>query len=157
MWTFEPSAALSIMQDLVREFEIPVKYEQRLDRTGGSNSSSRVRGVTLDGKRIVAIKTESGHTYRGRVFIDATYEGDLLAGAGIPYTVGRESNEVYGETLNGVQTRNAKYHQFVPGVDPYVVPRRRIQWFAPRHRRTTGQARKGAAIGAYKLSVSACA
>ena len=58
----------------------------------------------------------------GRIFIDATYEGDLLSGSGIPYTVGRESNEVYGETLNGVQTRQAKFHQFVPGVDPYVVP-----------------------------------
>ncbi|MCB9941645.1 MAG: FAD-dependent oxidoreductase [Planctomycetaceae bacterium] len=122
MWTFEPSAALSIMQDLVREFDIPVIYEQRLDRTRSSDSSNRVRGVTLAGKRIVAIRTESGHTYRGRVFLDATYEGDLLAGAGIPYTVGRESNEAYGETLNGVQTRHAKFHQFVPNVDPYVVP-----------------------------------
>ena len=121
MWTFEPSAALAIMQDLVREFDIPVSYEQRLDRTSDSGASSRVRGVTLDGKRIVAIKTESGQTYRGRIFIDATYEGDLLAGAGISYTVGREGNDVYGETLNGVQTRHAKFHQFVPGVDPYVV------------------------------------
>jgi hypothetical protein len=120
MWTFEPSAALSIMQDLVREFDISVRYGQRLDRF--SDSNNRVRGVTLEAKRIVAIKTESGHTYRGRIFIDATYEGDLLASAGISYTVGREGNEVYGETLNGVQTRHAKFHQFVPGVDPYVVP-----------------------------------
>ncbi len=122
MWTFEPSAALAIMQDFVREFDIPVMYEQRLDRTSDSDSSSRVRGVTLEGKRIVTLKTDSGHTYRGRIFIDATYEGDLLAGAGVSYTVGREGNEVYSETLNGVQTRHAKYHQFVPGVDPYVVP-----------------------------------
>jgi hypothetical protein len=121
MWTFEPSAALSIMQDFVREFDIPVKYDQRLDRTSLSSSNSRVRGVTLEGKRIVAIETKNGHTYRGRVFIDATYEGDLLAGAGVSYAVGREGNEVYGETLNGVQTRHAKHHQFVPGVDPYAV------------------------------------
>lgn len=122
MWTFEPSAALSIMQDFVREYDVPVVYQQRLNRTRLSQSSSRVRGVTLDEKRIVAISTESGQTYRGRVFIDATYEGDLLSGGGIPYAVGRESNQVYGETLNGVQTRQAKFHQFVPGVDPYVVP-----------------------------------
>ena len=122
MWTFEPSAALSIMQDLVRESEIPVVYEQRLDRTIRSDSSSHVRGVAFEGQRIVAITTESGRTYRGRMFIDATYEGDLLAGAGVSYTIGRESNDTYGETLNGVQTRHAKYHQFVPGVDPYVVP-----------------------------------
>jgi hypothetical protein len=122
MWTFEPSAALSILHDLVGEYDIPVMVEQPLDRTSGSNSGSRVRGVMLDGKRIVAIRTEGGQTYRGRIFIDATYEGDLLAGAGVPYTVGRESNDVYDETLNGVQTRYAKYHQFVPGVDPYIVP-----------------------------------
>ncbi len=122
MWTFEPSAALSILKDLVREYDVPVEYQQRLDRSSLPQSGSRVRGVTLDGKRIVAIRTESGQSYRGRVFIDATYEGDLLAGAGIPYTVGRESNQEYGETLNGVQTGQAKFHQFVPGVDPYVVP-----------------------------------
>ncbi|MCA9008416.1 MAG: FAD-dependent oxidoreductase, partial [Planctomycetaceae bacterium] len=122
MWTFEPSAALAIMQDLVREYDIPVIYEQRLDRTSLSKSNARVRGVTLDGRRIVAISTESGQTWRGQMFLDATYEGDLMAEAGISYTVGRESNEVYGETLNGVQTQHAKYHQFMPGVDPYVVP-----------------------------------
>ncbi|MCS7468442.1 FAD-dependent oxidoreductase [Stieleria sp. ICT_E10.1] len=122
MWTFEPSAALSIMQDFVREYDLPVIYNQRLDRTPLSDSTSRVQGVTLDGKRIVSIRTESGQTYRGRIFIDATYEGDLLAGAGVPYTVGRESNADYDETLNGVQTRQAKHHQIVPGVDAYVIP-----------------------------------
>ncbi|QDV45320.1 Xanthan lyase precursor [Stieleria neptunia] len=122
MWTFEPSAALSIMQAFVREFDVPVIYNQRLDRTPVSDSGNEVRGVTLDGKRIVAIRTESGQTYRGRMFIDATYEGDLLAGAGVPYTVGRESNADYDETLNGVQTRQAKHHQIVPGVDAYVIP-----------------------------------
>lgn len=121
MWTFEPSAALTIMQDLVREYQIPVVYEQRLDRTANSESKGRVSGVTLEHGHIVAITMEGGQVYRGRMFIDATYEGDLLAGAGVSYTVGREANAVYGETLNGVQTRHATYHQFVPGVDPYVV------------------------------------
>ncbi|MCF7974070.1 MAG: FAD-dependent oxidoreductase [Phycisphaerae bacterium] len=114
MWTFEPSAALSIMQDLVREHRIPVVSRQRLDRTA--------RGVNREGPRIVAITLENGQTFRGRVFIDATYEGDLLAAAGVSYTVGRESNATYHETLNGVQTRHAEYHQFLPGVDPYIRP-----------------------------------
>lgn len=122
MWTFEPSAALAIMNDLVRQYDIPVVLQQRLDRTSAAKGSSRVRGVIRDGKRIVAITTESGQRYRGRVFVDATYEGDLLAGAGISYTVGRESNDIYDETLNGVQTHHAIYHQFVDGVDPYIVP-----------------------------------
>ena len=122
MWTFEPSSALAIMQDLAREYQIPVIYEQRLDRTPLPALKTRVRGVRLDGRRIVAISSESGQTWRGQMFLDATYEGDLMAGTGISYTVGRESNAVYAETLNGVQTQQAKYHQFMPGVDPYVVP-----------------------------------
>lgn len=122
MWTFEPSVALAIMNQLVRQNDIPVVLEQRLDRTPTSQDSNRVRGVISDGKRIVAMVTEGGQRYRGRVFLDATYEGDLLAGAGVSYTVGRESNELYSETLNGVQTNNAIYHQFVDGVDPYIVP-----------------------------------
>ena len=121
MWTFEPSAALAIMNELVLEHDIPVVFEQRLDRTLTSQNSHRVRGVISDGKRIVAITTEGGQSYRGRVYLDATYEGDLLAGAGISYTVGRESNDTYDETLNGVQTQHAIYHQFVDGVDPYIV------------------------------------
>ncbi len=46
---------------------------------------------------------ESGLVVRGKMFIDATYEGDLMAKAGVSYHVGREANSVYGETLNGVQ------------------------------------------------------
>ena len=57
---------------------------------------------------------------RARVFLDTSYEGDLLARAGVAYTVGRESNVVYGETLNGVQVRPT--HQFDLPVDPYVTP-----------------------------------
>jgi hypothetical protein len=77
---------------------------------------------------------ESGNTYRGKVFIDASYEGDLMATAGVSYTVGRESNKQYGETLNGVQAnkyavslrgkvaRNGRNHNFMDGVDPYRHP-----------------------------------
>lgn len=120
MWTFEPSAALKIMQDLVREHQIPVIYGERLDRTGNTGPGKIAQGVRKDGARIVAITMESGKTYRGRVFLDATYEGDLMAAAGVSYTVGRESNSTYNETLNGVQTRNARYHQLMPGVSAYI-------------------------------------
>jgi hypothetical protein len=75
---------------------------------------------------------ENGQWYGGKMFIDATYEGDLLALAGISYTVGRESNEEFGESLNGVQanitsssltgvvSKNGFNHNFVDGVDPYI-------------------------------------
>lgn len=122
MWTFEPSAALAIMQEFVREYEIPVVYQQRLDRTGNAKSGEVADGASLAHGRLQSITMESGQVYRGRVFIDATYEGDLLAAAGVAYTVGREANSVYDETLNGVQTRNARHHQLLPGVDAYVKP-----------------------------------
>jgi len=125
MWTFEPSAALAIINELVKEHDVPVVYGERLDRAGDApdqaGSKTLARGVKTQGNRISELVMESGRSFRGRVFIDATYEGDLLAGAGVSYTVGREANATYGETLNGVQTRQAKSHQFRPGVDPYVA------------------------------------
>ena len=120
MWTFEPSAALSIYKDWMAELDIRIVMEQRLDRTPIKGSQHRIRGVEMDGTRISRIRMESGETYQGRHFIDATYEGDLLAGAGVSFIVGREANSKYDETLSGVQTRRAIHHQFKDGVDPYV-------------------------------------
>lgn len=116
MWTFEPSAALTIFNNWVRENNLEVCLGQRLDRRAGV---AMTRAIPW---RILAIRMESGAAYRGRMFIDATYEGDLLAAANVRYAVGREANAQYGETLNGVQTKHAKYHQFAPGVDPHVRP-----------------------------------
>jgi hypothetical protein len=113
MWVFEPHVAEQTFEELVAEHNIPVHRDQWLKRKAG---------VIKDGTRIVSITTLSGKTYRGRIFIDATYEGDLMAGAGVSYHVGREGNDVYGETLNGVQTRNATKHQFEKPVDPYIKP-----------------------------------
>ncbi len=116
MWTFEPHVALKIYQQWIDEYQIPVVYSQRLDRSGGVISTRSLP------PRIIGIRMESGETFRGRTFIDATYEGDLMAAANVPYTVGREANEKHGETLSGVQTARAVHHQFVAGVDPYVTP-----------------------------------
>jgi hypothetical protein len=113
IWAFEPHVAERVFEDLVAEHKIRVDRDEWLDRKGG---------VEKDGTRLVAVRTLSGKTYRGRVFIDATYEGDLMAAAGVSYIVGREPNSKYGETLNGVQTRRAVSHQFDRPVDPYVVP-----------------------------------
>jgi hypothetical protein len=114
MWTFEPHVASQIYREMLAEMGIAPILEERLDRT------SRVK---KEGRRIESITMESGRTYAGRMFIDATYEGDLMAAAGVSYHVGRENNETYGETLNGVQrTLNVKNHRFTHFVDPYLKP-----------------------------------
>ena len=110
---FEPHVAEQIFNDMVREAGVKVVAGQRLDLH---------RGVRKTGTRIAEIVMESGEVYRGDMFIDATYEGDLMAMAGVAYAVGRESNAQYGETLNGVQTGHARGHQFLRPVNPYVKP-----------------------------------
>ena len=111
MWTFEPSVAVLVYQQMLADAGIEVVMNERLDRESG---------VTKQEGQITQITTESGTTYAGKMFIDATYEGDLMAAAGVDYFIGREANDRYGETYNGVQLLDG--HQFPDGVDPYVVP-----------------------------------
>ena len=96
MWTFEPHVAEDIFFQMVNEAKVAVYFQQRL------------ASVKKDGGRITEIIMENGKVYRARMFIDATYEGDLMAKAGVSYTVGREANAQYGETLNGVRAENAQ-------------------------------------------------
>ncbi len=113
MWAFEPHVAEAILRAMLAEAGVPLVCGERLDLT---------RGVHKGGTRIAEVVMESGRSYGGRVFIDATYEGDLMAKAGVRYAIGREANAAFGETLNGVQTRHALKHQFGFPVDPFVVP-----------------------------------
>lgn len=113
MWTFEPHVAEQTFEAWVKEHGITVVRDAWLDRAGG---------VQKDGAKIASIKTTDGRTFAGKMFIDATYEGDLMAAAGVSFTTGREANSQYGETLNGVQKARAVSHQFTNKVDPYVVP-----------------------------------
>src|SRR5688572_16900414 len=92
MWIFEPKVAERVFEEFVREYKIPVDRDQWLDRA---------KGVTSSGSRVTSIRMLSGRTYTARMFIDATYEGDLMAAAGVAYHVGRESQATYGEKWNG--------------------------------------------------------
>jgi len=116
MWIFEPHVAEQVFEDLIKEYKIPVHRDEWLDRTAG---------VAKSGPRITTIKMLSGKAFAGRMFLDTTYEGDLLAAAGIDYTVGREANSTYGEEHNGVQT-GVLHHRHHFGVlkekiSPYVI------------------------------------
>ena len=114
MWIFEPHVAEQVFEDWVAEHAIDVRREERLDRANG---------VSFEDGRIRSIATEGGSAFAASAFIDATYEGDLLAAAGVSYSVGREGTDTYGEDWAGVQ-KDARHHgHFFPeGVDPYVIP-----------------------------------
>ena len=115
LWAFEPKVAETILRAMLDENRVQVAYGQRLDRT---------KGVQLRDRRIVRMDCESGITFVGKMYIDATYEGDLMAAASVSYTVGRESNRQYGETCNGVARRwNKHNHRFLVPVDPFVRPK----------------------------------
>jgi lysophospholipase L1-like esterase len=109
MWVFEPHVAERIFDRMVAESDVP-RVRGRIDLRDG---------VYKRGNRIVGLRTTEGRTYIARVFIDATYEGDLMAKARVSYTVGREANATYGETFNGVQTGHAVKNQLPKGISPY--------------------------------------
>jgi hypothetical protein len=117
MWIFEPHIAEEVFEELVQENNIELYRDEWLDRENGVEKT--------DGK-ITSITTLSGNTFKGQLFMDATYEGDLLATAGVSYHVGREGNDVYGEEWNGVQTGvyHHRHHFEVldQPIDPYWVP-----------------------------------
>ena len=115
MWTFEPHVAESVFAAWLSEKGVEVRHGEFLDRENGVEKK--------DG-RIVSITTRAGNTYSGRYFIDATYEGDLMAAAGVAYRVGREGNDEYGETWNGNQIGVLHHgHHFRDWkVSPYKVP-----------------------------------
>src|SRR5690606_24194288 len=82
----------------------------------------RETGVSRSGKTIQSIRTLEGQTFSASAFIDATYEGDLMAAAGVSYTVGREANSKYNETLSGIQTARAVKNQLPCCIGPYDTP-----------------------------------
>ncbi len=122
--SFEPHVGKQVFEQMIATAGIEAVYNEQLDRTSG-------KGVTMDGKRIKAITMISGKTYQGKMFIDATYVGDLMAAAGVTYTVGREPESQYGEDMAGVRRGDTHprvhYGQrdkdhFIKDVDPYVKP-----------------------------------
>ncbi|MGC9944487.1 MAG: FAD-dependent oxidoreductase [Verrucomicrobiota bacterium] len=105
-WTFEPSVAEREFEDQLREAKVPVYFQQQLV------------SVVTNNVRLTELVTQSGDVFRAKMFIDATYEGDLMAMAGVSYFIGREANAVYGETLDGIRGATPQ-HQFLVPVDPY--------------------------------------
>ena len=114
MWIFEPSVAERVFENWIKEHKnIKLVRGEWLDRESG---------VEKNGSRIVAISTLEGNRYPGKMFIDCTFEGDLMAAAGVKYFVGRESNAQFGEDYNGFRATNEHNgHRFLSRVDPYKI------------------------------------
>lgn len=115
MWIFEPHVAEKVFEDFVREYKIRVYRNQWLDRE---------KGVKMEGNQILSITTTEGTEYRAKQFVDATYEGDLMAAAGVSFHVGREANATYGETWNGIQVGvlHHGHHFGTMKISPYKIP-----------------------------------
>jgi hypothetical protein len=131
VWTFEPHVAEKAFRDLVAENKVDVLFEHRLVREPGITvkQGARITSITLEhappqpsGAPAPAALPDSPQVIvTAKVYLDCTYEGDLMAAAGVSYHVGRESVATYGEPLNGIRANTPK-HQFLGPVDPYVVP-----------------------------------
>lgn len=115
-WIFEPSAAEKVFRDYIAEENIELWCNRRI--VAATTKKCKILTITLEDSKAPGKKNSV--VVAAKMFIDATYEGDLMARAGVSYTVGRESNKMYNETYNGVQM--PRYHYFKDAVDPYVVP-----------------------------------
>lgn len=115
-WIFEPHVAEALFQEYIQSASVTVLYDYRLAHV--KKNGSDIHEISIEQSSNPA--TSSNKTIRAKVFIDCSYEGDLMAKAGVSYKVGRESNQEYKETFNGVQMRDK--HQFPDGIDPYKVP-----------------------------------
>jgi len=113
IWRYEPHVAEKIFREWLSEFSsIDVFYDHRLIESADA--------VKKEGARIVSFTTQQGVVFKGRLFIDATLEGDLLYRTGVSMVIGRESNGTYQETLNGIRAETT-HSQFKVKVDPYRI------------------------------------
>ena len=119
-WIFEPHVAEAVFNEYIEQGKVKVLYNHRIVNADVKNK--KIETITLEkssvGNSIDAVCHVS--TVRAQIFIDCSYEGDLMAQAGVSYTIGREANSVYNETYNGFQMM--KGHQFWDPIDPYIIP-----------------------------------
>ena len=140
VWMFEPHVAEEVFNEMAKEAGVQVFFHARLALVDKKNS------------RLTEIRMEDGRIFRANIFIDASYEGDLMAKAGISYFIGREDNSTYGETLDGIRAVTPK-HQFLTAVDPWRRPgdpaSGLLPWVQDESLRTAGEGDKS--IQAYNF------
>ena len=103
-WTFEPHVAMRVTMAMLKEAGVTVLTGRYL------------KSVMKDGPRITSLVTKDG-TFTAKVFVDGTYEGDLMAAAGVEWTIGREGRAEFGESLAGKQYPKPKPKMNISGFD----------------------------------------
>lgn len=120
-WIFEPHVAEEVFRNYIKRANVKVIYQYRI--RSAKMISGTIKDILLEN---VVHPEDSTMLVKAKVFIDCSYEGDLMARAGVHYMVGRESNDVYHETYNGVQVQPShtpqRGNQIPDGVDPYKIP-----------------------------------
>jgi hypothetical protein len=142
-WMPEPKAAEAILREMLREHGVTLIEDRRLREKSG---------VRRSGARIEEVITEDGSRYRANVFADCSYEGDLMAQAGVSYTYGRESAKQYGESLAGIRAHTPS-HQFAVDVSARDERGNLLPEISPEPRGEPGAADKR--IQAYNFRVIA--
>ncbi len=117
-WVFEPHAADKVYADMIKEAKMETDIVKNHRIIAVKKENGYITEITVEESNNPNAATNK--VIKAKMFIDCTYEGDLMAKAGVSYTYGREANSTYGETYNGVQISD--YHQIPDGIDPYVVP-----------------------------------
>ncbi|HZB12481.1 MAG TPA: FAD-dependent oxidoreductase, partial [Chryseolinea sp.] len=115
-WIFEPHVAEQTFQQYIKAASLNIVFDHRL--VSVEKKDGTVKQIVIESSSNPSATTNQ--FVRAKMFIDCTYEGDLMAKAGVSYTTGREANSQYNETYNGVQVRDK--HQFLDGIDPYKIP-----------------------------------
>ncbi|MBW8713058.1 MAG: FAD-dependent oxidoreductase, partial [Acidobacteria bacterium] len=131
-WHFEPHVAESVFNDLIKDTGVRVLLEHPLREK---------HGVAKTGTTVTQVVTENGTSFRARVFVDASYEGDLMAQTGVTYRWGREGISAYGESLAGVRDRTP-FHQFKAAVSPLDSAGKLLPEIMPRSTDSVGAADK---------------
>ncbi len=140
-WYFEPHVATGVFERWLREAGVEVLFQHRLDK------------VATRGRAVTDIRMENGARFAAKVFLDCSYEGDLMARAGVSYTWGREGEDEYGESLAGVR-EYSKYHQFDVPVSAYDEEGRLLPCVYPGERGQPGQGDRK--VQAYNFRVCLC-
>lgn len=131
-WYYEPHVGEAVFLDMLREAHVDLLLGHRLREH---------QGVVRQGTQVISITSDDGSVYRGRIFADCSYEGDLMAQAGITYTWGRESSQHYGESLAGVRERTP-FHQFLIPISAYDNNHQLLPEISPGPKGVAGSADK---------------